>query len=477
MVKRKQHQNDWLLFINTVLLCAGIFSSTACLAQVQQKQSELAPIDINLHDEKPAGSAAPLRTISMPEAFDKAAENNKQVIAAKYNLPIAKAAITIAGAIPNPQFTFLYGFGPAFKIILAGNPQQYGFMEQIQTAGKRTKQLNVARANYRLAELQLNSTVFNVHNTVRRAYAELAAAEAYADLIEAQRKVALELAHTAEKRFQAGKVPKSEFLQAQLGVMQLDIQRNQAKCRLEQATSALSMLIGEIPTHVEVIDVDDNGVFKLCAKHTDLVPQPTMALPALSQLMELAYKQRADYKVTVQQAFSDRRALSLARSQRISNVNVDCGYQFTTFTRMQPYNLYPFLVPHSPGCYLNLSAELPAFYQYQGETNQAKAAWLQDFEQIDQFTWQMSSDIVTAYESVTVAKANIVKFQKDLIPAASEVSRLALRRYQVGKGDLASAMLAKQQYQQILSSYFDAVSSYQTAWADLEQAVGVSLKL
>ncbi len=77
-------------------------------------------------------------------------ENNKQVIAAQYNLPIAKAGIQIAGAIPNPQFSLLYGFGPAFKIILAGNPQQFGWQEQILTAGKRSKQINLARANYQI---------------------------------------------------------------------------------------------------------------------------------------------------------------------------------------------------------------------------------------------------------------------------------------------------------------------------------------
>ena len=38
-------------------------------------------------------------------------------------------------------------------------------------------------------------------------------------------------------------------------------------------------------------------------------------------------------------------------------------------------------------------------------------------------------------------------------------------------------ILARQQYQQILSSYFDAVVAYQNAWADLEKAIGVSLNL
>ena len=134
-------------------------------------------------------------------------------------------------------------------------------------------------------------------------------------------------------------------------------------------------------------------------------------------------------------------------------------------------------MPNSPGCYINVGAEAPIFYQYQGEVAQSKETWLQDFDQIDQLKWQVAADIVSAYESVTVTRANIAKFQQQLIPAAIQVAKLARRRYEVGKGDLSSAVLAKQQYQQILSSYFDAVVSYQNAWADLEKAMGVPLQL
>ncbi|PWT94458.1 MAG: hypothetical protein C5B53_13130 [Candidatus Melainabacteria bacterium] len=464
----------WLLvvvFLQTKL-------AAACWAVMDQSQSSvLAPIDINLTKEKPQPSASPERTLSLRACFEKAYESNAQVIAARYNLPIAKAAIQIAGAIPNPQFSLLYGFGPAFKTILAGNPQQFGWQEQILTAGKRSKRLNLARANYRLAAIQLAATQFSVHNQVRRAYAQLAAAEAYDDLVEAQRKVALELASTAEKRYQAGKTSKSELLQAQLGVLQFDTQRNQAQLRLQQATAGLSALIGEVPARVEVIDVDDNGIFKLSAEHTDLVPAPERKLPLLEQLFPVAYKERSDLLADIQQKFSDRQALSLARSQRIPNVNIDTGFQFTTFTPVQPFRLFPGLVPNSPGCYLDISAELPIFYHYQGETTQAKETWLQDFDQIDQFKWKMTTDIVTSYESVAVARANIGKFQKDVLPVAVQVAKLARRRYEMGKGDLASAILAKQQYQQMLSNYFDAVVAYQNAWADLEQAMGVPLQL
>ncbi len=470
------HLTCHISFTMMVLACIHTLFASSCLAMTEQPKIPSVPVDIIFKKEKPKTPVHPERTLTLKDSFEKADKNNKEIIAARNNLPIAKAEIQIAGAIPNPQFSLLYGFGSAFKIILAGNPQQYGWQEQILTAGKRTKQLNLAHANYRLTERQVAATVFNIHHRVRRAYADLATAEAYADLIEAQRKVALELANIAEKRYQAGKASKSEFLQAQIGVLQFDTQRNQAQTRLQQATATLSMLIGEMPTHVEVIDVEDNGIFKLSTQHTNLVPSPAQKLPPLDKLFSVAYQERPDLLVNIQQKFADRRALSVARSQRIPNLFVASGYQFTTFTPIQPYQLYPGLVPNSPGCYLNAAAEVPIFYQYQGETNQAKAIWLQDFDQIDQFKWQMSADIVSAYESVAVSRANIGKFQKELIPIAAQVARLARRRYEVGKGDLVGAILAKQQYQQILISYFDAVTVYQNAWADLEQAMGVPLQ-
>lgn len=417
------------------------------------------------------------RTLSLRASFDRAVENNKEVIAAKYNLPISKAAIQIASAIPNPRFSLLYGFGPAFTVILAGNPQQFGWQQQIQTAGKRTKNINFARANYRTSEIQIANTLFDVHNRVRRAYAELAAAEAYQDLLDAERKVAIELMRTAQYRFDSGKASQSELLQAQLGVNQFDIQRNQSKARLQRASVALSSLIGEVPTHVEVIDVDDNGIFKISADRTDLVPPPERPMPSLQTILPAAYVERPDLQQALQQAFADRKGLTVAKAQRIPDLFVDSGYQFTTLKKHQPYNLFPGTVHNQPGVYLNLSCEVPIYYQHQGEVAQAKATWLQDFDQIEQLKTQIAMDIVTSYESVCVARANISKFQKELIPAAAQVAKGARRRYQVGKTDLATAIIATQQYQQVLASYFDSVVNYQSSWADLERATGAPLQL
>lgn len=450
----KCHSSLWLTAINSSVVFLLCFPASA-------------------QDVPPASS----RTLSLSASFDRAVSFNKDAIAAKTNIDLARSAIKIAGALPNPRLNFQYGWGPAFEVIIAGNPQQIGLQHQIRTAGTRTKSIEFARANYHVSELQYAATMFDIHNRVRRAYAELAAAEAFADLIESERKVAVELLQTTERRLAEGKIKQSDLFQAQLGVLQFETQRFQAQARLQVASAALSLLIGEVPAAIEIIDVDDNGLFKLSTRQTELVPSPEQPLPSLDELLPVAQDSRLDLKAAVQQKFADRRGLSLARSQRIPDLYLDMGYQFTTFKKTQPYNLFPGRVPNSPGCYINASFEVPIFYQHQGETAQAKEVFLQDQEQVEQLQYQVVADVVSAYEAVSVTRATIKKYQRDLLPAAAKVVRFARRNYEDGKSDLSGAIIAKQQYQQILSAYFDAVVSYQTAWADLERAVGVSLKL
>ena len=98
-------------------------------------------------------------------------------------------------------------------------------------------------------------------------------------------------------------------------------------------------------------------------------------------------------------------------------------------------------------------------------------------EHIEKLKAQIATDLVTAYNEVKVARANIFEYQKNLLPTASDVARIARRGYEVGATDLGTAIVAQQQYQQTLANYFDAVVAYQTAWADMERAVGVPLRL
>jgi cobalt-zinc-cadmium efflux system outer membrane protein len=461
------HQRSWLV----ALLIVFVFRPVQTVTAQTSASPKFDPSDSHL--SSPAAS----RNFSLEACFDSAEANNKEIISAKWNLLIAQSGIKIAGAIPNPQLNIQTGFGPSFTQLYTGQTQLLGLTEQFLTAGKRQKRIEVARANLDLAEAQLNALRFDVHNRVRRAYAELAAAEAYQALIEAQRAVGFKLLSIAQRRFEAGKAPKSEVLQAELNVSQFDTQRNQAQGRLQQDSTALALLIGEKPSQVEVIDVDDNGLFKLSAEKTEIVPSPTRALPALFGLLKAASNTRYDLKAAEDQVSVNRRSLTLAKAQRIPDLFVGSGYTFSTFARSQPGALVPQPNWLGEGVQLTVSSENPLFYQHQGEVQNAIGNLRQAERSVDLLKSQIASDLVTSYNEVSVAKANIFLFQRNLLPTAAEVARLARRGYEVGATDLAAAILAQQQYQQTLSSYFDGVVAYQSAWADLEKAVGAPLQI
>jgi outer membrane protein TolC len=475
----------------------------------------------------------PHRMFSLHTSFDQADRDNKEILIATSTLPISQAAIVIAKALPNPTYSMMYGFGNSYRLIIAGNGQQFGWAEEVLVAGRRTKRTNLARASYLETALQVEAVRFGVHNRTRRAYAQLAADHAYADVIEAQRDIARKLLDISQKRFDAGKAPGSEALQAKLNLLQFDTQQNQAWGNIVQDSAALTMLLGEAPRNQEIIDVEENELFKLSAKTSVLVPDPNLGPPPLQELLPVAWRQRKDLQVAVQTAWANRKALTLAKTQRIPDPTVGFQYFFTTYKTFQfgffdPANVLPYLqavypsvpqlvpsfsnpnplpgmvqslynesiisgagaksgipipninqdrTPFQGGYQLTAQEETPIFYQYQGEISQAKANWIQQLKQNEQLRAQIATDIVRAYESVLVTRANIKKFQEQVLPAAARVSQLTRRGYELGKMDLATAMLAQQQYQQLLSNYFDAVVAYQNAWADLEQAVGVPLNL
>jgi outer membrane protein TolC len=436
------------------------------------------PYQIEKHDEP---SVQERHGFSLIACFNEANSNNKEIALAESNLPISEAAVVIAKAIPNPTFNMIYGFGPAWAYIIAGNNQQIGWNEEVQVAGKRTKKTNLARSNYLQTAFEVEAVRFDVHNRVRRAYAELMMANAYAKLTHVQEDVFEKLFSIAQKRYIAGKAPGSEVLQAKLNLMQLVTQHSAARSRLVTDSAQLDFLLGESPKSEEIFVADNLDLYNLIAGRSDIVPPPDRGVPALSQLLPVAWRQRNDLKAAIQEAYCNRRALTLAKSQRIPDPFLGFNYLYSTY---KPFQLQYFTpapgaqkVPYQPGYMFTVAEETPIFYQYQGEVNQAKATWIQQLKENHQLRTQAAADIVSAYEALVVTITNLHKFQQELLPEALQAAHLSRRGYELGKTDLATAILAEQQYGQLAAAYFDCAVSYHNNWADLEKAVGIPLKL
>jgi cobalt-zinc-cadmium efflux system outer membrane protein len=214
--------------------------------------------------------------------------------------------------------------------------------------------------------------------------------------------------------------------------------------------------------------VSDKGLFNLSVTKTELAPSPQSTLPPVEAIVKQAYAQRLDLKANIQQQEVARSQLRLIDALRTPDLQLGLGYVFTTFTNANP---------QTSGVLTTVGVTLPIFYNQNGEAAKAKATLEQTGLQIETSRRQIATNIHVAYQTLSVARENIIKYQNRILSDAEEVQKLAQESYQVGKTGLASVILAQQSVQQVRLGFLDAIVAYHGAWADLESAVGVPLNL
>ncbi len=400
--------------------------------------------------------------LSLSEAFQRAEEANPQLRAARRGLDVSVAEITIAGATPNPVFGVTYGLFDAYALF--SNLQQVAATQVIELGGKRDARLTLAQSQLQLTGLELNGLRRAIRVQVRRSYAELVTAAAFADNLEQQINLLDRLVQVVRKRFQAGAVAEADLLQAQLSRTQTETLRIEAQNRIKRARVQLNTLLGNAPSRNTI--TRDQGIFNLSVTKTELIPRPDSPLPDLPELLSRASQERFDLRATTQQAEIARNELRLSESLRIPDIQLLGGFTFSAGSNGDPIVF---------GLLTGFNVTIPIFYNQDGEIARAKATLAQSTLQTTALQTQINADVQTAYQDLSAAQETIRRYQSRLLPESAEVLRLARRSYEVGKTGLSNVILAQQADQQIRSSYLDAIVTYQNAWADLEQAVGAAI--
>lgn len=107
------------------------------------------------------GVAQSARTLTLSEAEQQFLTRNLSLIAARYDVAIARAAVVTASLVPNPELTIEYNiFNPTtgqwFPLALNGttvaSQQSVSLQQLIEVAGKRGKRVDVASLDQRNAE-------------------------------------------------------------------------------------------------------------------------------------------------------------------------------------------------------------------------------------------------------------------------------------------------------------------------------------
>jgi cobalt-zinc-cadmium efflux system outer membrane protein len=386
-----------------------------------------------------AKAQQPVR-LTLQGALDFAEKQNLDLAAAHRRRAVAQAGIQVAGQRPNPTFNFT---------ALRDAPHEGFFVNQpIETAGKRRRRIEVAQQESGLTEIDIAALVRLVRQRTRQAYYELAFARAETARLGELVRLTARLKQIAQDRFEAGAAPQLEVIQADLQLAQAQGAFQVAREREKVSLSQLNALLNEPAA----------TMWELSGTLQDPLPDAS-----LQDLVERAYTSNYELQRLAQEEKVEESRLHLARAQRVPDLSLEFG---TDFNAPQDFRVGP---------RSQISLIVPLFYRNQGEIAQSLASQQVLASQIAATRRAVAGEVETAYFDWSAQKSQVEIYRDTLLPAARRLEEMAAESYQAGKTNILAVIDAQRNVQEVERTYQQSLLGFQTAFANLEEAVGSSL--
>jgi cobalt-zinc-cadmium efflux system outer membrane protein len=403
----------------------------------------------------PVGPQAPLKMqITIEQALDQTLLQGPRAAAARSLMGISQAALAQAKLLPNPALEFDNGY--------AELSYRFGVAVPIEPPWKMVLRLAAARAQISASSIQLEQALWLLRADVRRAYAELVVSQESQQMMRELAQLTERLAEVARKRFKAGEVAKLDMFKAELAAAQADVDAEQEDRRVVQAREQLNIIMGRNET--AELSVPSLAPFQLHAGEVNsLLPDLSRPLPALSQYVNDAMRDRLEIKLVKQQIVAANANRKLTIGNILPNGQIGVGWD-------KQMNLPP--EKNLNRLYLMGSFPVPLFDRQQGELARLRATVRNlNFDFISQQNI-IRGQVDLAYRKVVNAREIMRRYQQSVIAQSQKVAELGRLSYSLGQTDITSALNAQQANIQVRNSYLAQILNYEQGFTDLEQAVG-----
>lgn len=258
-------------------------------------------------------SSARAEDATLRGLLEEAAAASPEVAQARAAVEVERARIPQAGALPDPSLTLgiqndgfkrieIGTMGTSFINIMVNQPLFW--------PGKRGLREQVATLEARRAEARLARVELDLEGRVRRGYLGMLLALGQVDLLMEQEGLWTQAEQTARSRYEAGQVPQSDLLRAQLERARLQQRRwaldSEVAVRLAELNRLRARpLMEKVPSTTRLADVPDPAVLPETDAEQDAEARsPEVLLWSLGveqagRRVELARKERRpDFAVT-----------------------------------------------------------------------------------------------------------------------------------------------------------------------------------
>lgn len=301
-------------------------------------------------------------TLNIKQAETLFLENNLELLAAKFNVDIADAAILQAKLWDNPSLSIgdvnLWSTSsqregenqvipPLFGSFGKNTEFSVELSQLIQTANKRGKLIRRERISKDMASQEFEEVLRGLKIELRRAIQETLYSQSYAVVLSNQQESINQLVESYRKQVQLGNVAKSELLRLQSSLLELEDEINELQTDLNEHEKTLKILLNLDP--LIKVNIIDNNVSN---RNPDTI--------ALVALFDIADEIRPDLKLQKLQTSFHQKSLDYERSLRVPDISLSANYD------------------RHGGVWKNfigfgVSVDLPFFNRNQGNIKAAKA--------------------------------------------------------------------------------------------------------
>lgn len=388
-------------------------------------------------------SVSSARPLTLSAAIDLAEKQNLDLIASRAQRAVAQGGVRAAGERPNPTANFG---------VLRDTPHESLFFDQpVELGSKRSDRIQLAKALGQLTDSDIAALDRQIRHNVRDAYFALAFARGSTAQSGGSLKLAQRLSDIAQARFQAGDIPELEVTQASLEVARADADLQVARQEEKVALSDLNALLNEPAT----TDWDLGDPFN--SLPPSLLLDDLLARAGASNT-EIA---RINQEAKVQQAQT-----ALLKANRIPNLGLEFGVDFNS----------PGQDGFREGPRGQISMELPLFNRNQGEIAQSLAAQEALATELSATRRATDAKVESSYLDLEARRVEVQLYHDKILPSSKRLEEMSEESYRAGKANILTVLGAQRDVQQAERDYLASLLAMQSAFAQLEEAVGVPLE-
>jgi cobalt-zinc-cadmium efflux system outer membrane protein len=290
--------------------------------------------------------------ITIEQAESRFLENNLQLLAERYNIAIADAAIVQAKVLNNPTLGVGdINFWTSNADDAGANhnpPVQFSVeLEQVmRTAGKRRKLIHLEKVSKEIAVQEFEAFLSGLKTELRIILHETIYLQSYLNIIKIQQDAVAKLVDVYKTQTAAGNIAKGELIRLQSSLIELETEGNEMRTELNRQYKELKVLLN-IPHGTNILILPS----VIATKNPENI--------SLNELFELAKNARPELLLSDLNIKYSEKMLIYEKAQRSPDIALSANY-----------DRYGGVWKNFVG--LGISLDLPFFDRNQGNIKMAK---------------------------------------------------------------------------------------------------------